>query len=266
MQQTYTSFTNNSNENNEFPPRRGPDAEPELFDARQAKSGSTRIGNQNNKLVPKVVATSCILGLVIGTGATLAACGPWTAWQIPLFVSCLALFHFLEYFVTAKYNPDQVSYDSFLFNNGWQYNAAQALALCEAAIEARIWPETLRSTSISVIGFSIAAGGQILRTMAMIHAASNFNHIVQQKKSDTHVLVSSGVYSISRHPSYAGFFYWAVGLQVALCNPISFVVFIITLWTFFNSRIRIEEKHLVEFFGEKYLAYRKRTPVLIPFV
>ncbi len=41
-----------------------------------------------------------------------------------------------------------------------------------------------------------------------------------------------------RHPSYAGFFYWALGTQLVLQNPVSFSFFLVVLWRFFHSRIK----------------------------
>ena len=41
-----------------------------------------------------------------------------------------------------------------------------------------------------------------------------------------------------RHPSYAGFYYWALGTQLVLQNPISFVGFSFVLWRFFYYRTR----------------------------
>lgn len=41
-----------------------------------------------------------------------------------------------------------------------------------------------------------------------------------------------------RHPSYAGFFYWALGTQLVLQNPISFTIYSILLRRFFFYRIR----------------------------
>lgn len=37
---------------------------------------------------------------------------------------------------------------------------------------------------------------------------------VQFTKAETHQLVTHGVYSIVRHPSYVGWFWWSVGTQV----------------------------------------------------
>lgn len=38
------------------------------------------------------------------------------------------------------------------------------------------------------------------------------------------------------------------------------------LWKFFSERIAREEQLLVAFFGNEYVAYRKRTLVGIPFI
>lgn len=47
-------------------------------------------------------------------------------------------------------------------------------------------------------------------------------------------------HSYARHPSYAGFFYWALGTQVLLANPLGAAVFAVVLWRFFHDRIKGE--------------------------
>lgn len=86
--------------------------------------------------------------------------------------------------------------------------------------------------------------GQIARSVAMITAASNFNHDVQFVKKAKHELVTNGIYQYSRHPSYAAFFYWAVGTQVFLGNPVSAVGFAVVLYRFFSMRIRCKSAHV----------------------
>ena len=49
----------------------------------------------------------------------------------------------------------------------------------------------------------------------------------------------------SRHPSYAGFLYWALGTQLVLQNPFSFGVYLVLLMRFFSSRI-IGERRLLQ--------------------
>ena len=97
--------------------------------------------------------------------------------------------------------------------------------------------------------------GQFLRSAAMIKAASNFSHVVAFRRNVGHRLVTDGIYTLAislallrrpsnatsrwfRHPSYAGFFYWALGTQLVLQNPLSFCVYIVLLMRFFSSRIK----------------------------
>lgn len=68
---------------------------------------------------------------------------------------------------------------------------------------------------LSVVGLMMVLCGEGLRKAAMLTAGSNFNHIVQNEKAQSHVLVTSGVYSYFRHPSYVGWFYWSTGTQVS---------------------------------------------------
>jgi len=50
-------------------------------------------------------------------------------------------------------------------------------------------------------------------------------------------LVDSGFYSFSRHPSYFGWFWWSIGTELLLCNPICFIFYTYASWNFFNDRI-----------------------------
>lgn len=71
---------------------------------------------------------------------------------------------------------------------------------------------------ISYVGLVLCAVGEILRKAAIWTARDNFTHLVQQEKTQTHALVTSGVYSWFRHPSYVGWFYWCIGTQVKYKN------------------------------------------------
>lgn len=73
-------------------------------------------------------------------------------------------------------------------------------------------------------------------------------------------------HSFVRHPSYAGFFWWAIGTQILLSNPVSLLVFFVALVRFFAQRIAVEEAALCDFFGEAYRTYRQRVTAGVPFV
>ncbi|GKT88201.1 isoprenylcysteine carboxyl methyltransferase [Colletotrichum tofieldiae] len=99
----------------------------------------------------------------------------------------------------------------------------------------------------------------------MVTAGQSFNHTVQHYRAESHTLVTSGVYGWFRHPSYFGFFWWAIGTQLVMGNLLSLVAYAGVLWYFFSKRIRHEEHLLVRFFGQDYVDYRKRVGIMIPF-
>ncbi|MGH0118299.1 UNVERIFIED_CONTAM: hypothetical protein FKN15_049320 [Acipenser sinensis] len=119
---------------------------------------------------------------------------------------------------------------------------------------------------LSVLGLLMVLIGECLRKSAMLTAGSNFNHIVQNEKAQSHVLVTAGVYSWFRHPSYVGWFYWSIGTQVLLCNPLCVLGYALASWRFFRERIDEEEITLIHFFGEDYLEYKSKVPTGLPFI
>jgi protein-S-isoprenylcysteine O-methyltransferase len=213
-----------------------------------------------------------------GLGFTLALCiltTTWLAlssnplWRLPAFFACLSLFHFLEFWTTAHYNMPAARASSFLlFSNGAAYNVAHSLATVEI-ITSYFFPDY---QSLFVNPCTIASGfllvilGQAVRTLAMAQAGTNFNHLPAKTKVEGHTLVTTGIYSYLRHPSYFGFFWWAFGTQVLVGNKVCTWGYLVALWKFFSDRIKAEELTLVDFFGAEYVRYRKETGVGIPFV
>ncbi|CAG8480590.1 15747_t:CDS:2 [Cetraspora pellucida] len=183
--------------------------------------------------------------------------------QLGVFLAALALFHELEYLFTALFNSNILSLDSFLINNGQQYHLAHSAAIIEFLIEAYLFPNY---KSIKLFYFIAVVVGQFARSCAMWHAKHNFTHTIQYQKRKDHVLVTTGIYAYLRHPSYFGFYYWAAGTQILLCNPVCFIGFLFAMNKFFSERIREEEYLLIKFFGNEYVDYQKRTCTWIPLI
>ncbi|KAF9226568.1 ICMT-domain-containing protein [Gyrodon lividus] len=214
---------------------------------------------------------SFLLGALFALGMALFLQGglmaPWWAtYQLGFFIAAWSGFHWGEFAVTAGWNLEKCSVDSFLLDNGAMYHIANGIALVEYLVTLYFSPSSKVHPYISAIGILLVFAGQALRTTAMVHASTNFSHSVAFRKRESHQLVTEGVYAWFRHPSYAGFFYWALGTQMVLQNLISFVGFAIILLRFFYRRTRAEEKALVQFFGNDYEAYRRRVGTRIPFV
>ncbi|KKA28809.1 hypothetical protein TD95_002879 [Thielaviopsis punctulata] len=197
-----------------------------------------------------------------------------TLWRVPFFLAALSAFHFLEFWTTARYNTPAADVSSFLLTANWPlYAIAHAAAFVECAFTNAVFPYrpwgSLRSDTawyFCAVGLAFTLIGQIVRSLAMIQCGRSFNHTVQRTRAADHKLVTHKIYSVLRHPSYFGFFWWAVGTQLAMGNVICLIAYVVVLWTFFSSRIRFEEHHLVEFFGEEYVEYRRRVKVWIPLI
>jgi len=190
----------------------------------------------------------------------------WCTPTLGLFFASWALFHWSEFAVTAGWNREKCSVDSFLLNNGKSYHAANLMAISEYLLTLYLRPQWKHSSLPLFLGVTCIVVGQGLRSAAMIHASSNFSHSVQSRKATNHTLVTTGVYAWSRHPSYAGFFYWSLGTQLLLQNPLSFAVFFIVLWRFFRRRIQFEERALSGFFGQDYERYKESVATRIPYL
>ncbi|EPX74747.1 protein-S isoprenylcysteine O-methyltransferase Mam4 [Schizosaccharomyces octosporus yFS286] len=223
-----------------------------------------------------ISATSTLLGLVIGSGCILTIL---TKSRVSAFLAVLGIFHELEFYITAEFQGSQLSWDSFVLNNGAAYWIAMTIGVFEyyftnGSSISKILPRLhFPSCALSWIpwlftrlAITMIISGQLLRSYAMVHAGKSFSHHIASEKKREHSLVKSGVYHYVRHPSYVGFFVWALGTQFLLQNTFSLIAFAIVLWDFFSKRIAGEEMYLIKFFGEEYKDYRRKTASGIPFV
>lgn len=176
-------------------------------------------------------------------------------WRLPFFLALLSTFHFLEFWITARFNARYATVSAFLLSsNGTAYNVAQLGAAIECVITNLFFASSGKvklsrreswTMYLTILGIVITAVGQMTRSLAMAHAGTNFNHRVQTKRSDEHQLVKTGVYAYLRHPSYFGFYWWALGTQVVLGNKICLLVYALVLWNFFKDRIKSMESILI---------------------
>lgn len=185
--------------------------------------------------------------------------------QFGLYLAVLSTFHFSEFIVTGLGNPQNLSFDSYLVNHSTAYGLAMAASWLEHFTQLWLWPDLkLGLPVLSWAGLALCITGEIVRKTAMLHAGRNFNHLVQSTRDSEHRLVTSGIYSFCRHPSYAGWFLWSLGSQVILCNPVCLVIYAVVSFQFFNERIYAEEFSLLQFFGSEYREYQARVGTGIP--
>jgi protein-S-isoprenylcysteine O-methyltransferase len=224
------------------------------------------------KSLSGIALRSFLLGLVLSISSTLSlylAYNEQALWRAPFFLASLCVFHFLEFYTTALTNTPSAKVSSFLLSrNGSAYTIAHTAAFIECILLHLFWPFSLLPqtlhTSLLSSGLILILVGQTIRAIAMVQAGRNFSHLVAHTKRSEHQLVTSGLYSVLRHPSYFGYFWWAIGTQLACGNAGCLVGYAVVLWIFFKKRIGGEEELLVKFFGGEYVRFRERTWVGIP--
>jgi methanethiol S-methyltransferase len=69
------------------------------------------------------------------------------------------------------------------------------------------------------------------------------------------------LYKLVRHPLYIG---WLIIFWAAPIMTISHLLFALLTTAYILVAIRLEENDLVDAFGADYIAYRERTPMLVP--
>ncbi|XP_064459508.1 protein-S-isoprenylcysteine O-methyltransferase-like [Ornithodoros turicata] len=214
----------------------------------------------------KIVWRAALLGTGAGIGllTTIHAPSSWKVFGWYMILICT--FHFSEYFTTAIVNPKSLNLDTFLLNHSREYGVAAVCSWIEFLLERSLYPDLKETWWISVVGFVLCITGEVLRKAAMFTAGTNFNHIIQCHREEGHVLVTHGVYSLCRHPSYVGWFLWSVGTQTVLVNPVCIIAYALASWKFFKTRVEAEEVTLLNFFGEDYVQYQKRTCTGLPFI
>lgn len=213
----------------------------------------------------QVILCSHGLGVAFTLGLLMTTSGQCYSY-FGYYIMALSFFHVSEYTVTSIFNAPTLSLDSFLLNHSPEYVIAAIASWVEFWIGYYFFPQLKCIHVVCIIGAVLVSLGEMLRKVAMFTAASNFTHIVQYRKRQGHQLVTQGVYSLFRHPSYVGWFYWSIGTQLLLSNPICLVGYAVASWKFFEDRINDEEASLITFFGKEYVEYKKKVGTGIPFI
>jgi protein-S-isoprenylcysteine O-methyltransferase Ste14 len=120
-----------------------------------------------------------------------------------------------------------------------------------------------------ILGIPLMVFGGVMRfmpRMSLVKAGfgsiwkTPFLQIVEDQR-----LVTDGYYKHIRHPIYIGEIGRALGWAITLSSLYGLVIMTMGL-VFLLIRIEIEEKMLIEAFGEEYKEYQRRTKKLIPYI
>ena len=120
---------------------------------------------------------------------------------------------------------------------------------------------TFDGDMIRWLGVVLFAAGGALRIWPVFVLGERFSGLVAIQPG--HRLVTTGIYSTIRHPSYLGLLVNSLGWALAFRSGVGLLLTALIIPPLI-ARISAEEKLLRTQFGEEYDAYRARTSRLIP--
>jgi protein-S-isoprenylcysteine O-methyltransferase Ste14 len=149
-------------------------------------------------------------------------------------------------------------------SNRWVIVAFGLIGLVAAYLPAytdRIGFWTIDGDTVRWIGVALFAIGGVLRLGPVFVLGHRFSGLVAIQPG--HALVTTGLYSVIRHPSYLGLMVNSLGWALAFRSGVGVLLAALTIPPLI-ARIRAEEALLHSQFGNAYDAYRARTSRLIP--
>jgi protein-S-isoprenylcysteine O-methyltransferase Ste14 len=138
-----------------------------------------------------------------------------------------------------------------------------AVAIAIPIIEATLRETTISNVYTILAGLAVVLLGWGVAYVANRAISESWSPTIDKTKEQN--LVASGVYSVVRHPLYLS------GILVLTGTNIYFE----SSWAWLGAlpaliallvRVPIEERRLVERFGQEYIAYKKRTRAILPWI
>jgi protein-S-isoprenylcysteine O-methyltransferase Ste14 len=140
-------------------------------------------------------------------------------------------------------------------------SAAFGIAL--PVLEAALQETHVSNTWAILVGLAFIAAGYGVAYVANREISENWSATIDKTRGQN--LVTSGVYSIVRHPLYLSGFLILVGTNIYFASTWAWVSVPLVLIVLL-IRVPIEERYLVERFGQEYIDYQNRSKRILPWI
>ena len=117
--------------------------------------------------------------------------------------------------------------------------------------------------ALNPVGFLLVALGLVIVLVAAFTLRRNYSSSLVIREG--HELVVRGIYRLVRHPIYLGATLVMLGMPIALSSWMGLLPMLLLI-PLFTYRMRIEERLLLEEFGDDYRSYMARTKKLVPYL
>jgi protein-S-isoprenylcysteine O-methyltransferase Ste14 len=117
---------------------------------------------------------------------------------------------------------------------------------------------------LTSLGIILIVIGVTIRRYAITTLGKFFtmNVVIQED----HHLCRTGLYQHVRHPAYTGMIIAFFGIGIGVGNWLALFIPVVPVTFVLLHRIRLEERALIETFGEDYMNYKKNVKCLFPFI
>jgi protein-S-isoprenylcysteine O-methyltransferase Ste14 len=115
--------------------------------------------------------------------------------------------------------------------------------------------------AVAVLGMLMTLAGVLFACWARAVLGTNWSGVVQVKRD--HELIERGPYGYVRHPIYTGLLLAFAGTALARDEwrgVLAVAIVYIALW----RKLRLEERWMIDNFGDAYRRFRAEVPALIP--
>jgi len=112
------------------------------------------------------------------------------------------------------------------------------------------------------IGLAVFLLGLALAVWARIYLGRNWGMPMSEKADPE--LVTTGPYSVIRHPIYSGIILALAGTTIAV--SLYWLIAVVALGAYFIYSAVMEERHMAGVFPDAYPRYKQSTKMLIPFI
>jgi len=116
---------------------------------------------------------------------------------------------------------------------------------------------------VNVVGLVLFLIGIVIRSAGKRTLGKYYSS--RLRTLPNHRLIKHGIYKHVRHPFYLGVIIHSIGIPMVFSSLYGFLL-MLGLIPLILYRIKIEEKMLIEKFGDEYREYVKETKKLIPLV
>ena len=113
------------------------------------------------------------------------------------------------------------------------------------------------------LGAVMTVAGLLFAVWAREHLGRNWSRSVTIKQD--HELITSGPYTLVRHPIYTGILTGFLGTAIAI-SQLRGVIALVIVFLVFWAKLRMEEEWMRSQFGETYATYAHQTAALVPYI